>query len=183
MLESHPALRAYVSCCTHCGIEFLTDPPTRDEATCVVPLVAEGTTVGSVLANVAPPTIARHPAAGRKNTQRSAWLAPVEHDLPAELVEPPSLPSPPTPPSAAAPPQRIDEAEYELRLEDVVLRASTLSTSPMLSYLRMLVRLLEGVAVSPRQLVERLRRALRQRSIAFRSRCDYVLAFLHQHPP
>jgi hypothetical protein len=31
--------------------------------------------------------------------------------------------------------------------------------------------------------VELLRQALRQRSIASRSRRDYVLAFLHEHPP
>ena len=98
----------------------------------------------------------------------------MEHDLPAELVEPPS---------PAAPQQRIDEAEPELQLEGVVLRVARLSRSPMLPYVVLLVRLIEGLAVSPRQLVERLRRALRQRSIAFRSRRDYVLAFLHQHPP
>lgn len=78
---------------------------------------------------------------------------------------------------------RSDEAEPELRLEEVVLRASRLSSSPLLPYVRLLVRLIEGFELSRRELVELLARALRQRSLAFRSRRDYVLAFLHQHPP
>ena len=78
---------------------------------------------------------------------------------------------------------RSDEAEPELRLEGVVLRASHLSSSPLLPYVRLLVRLIEGLAVSRCELVELLSRALRQRSLAFRSRRDYILAFLHQHPP
>ncbi len=77
----------------------------------------------------------------------------------------------------------IDEAEHELRLEEVVLRASRLSSSPMLPYARLLVRIIEGLELSLHALVELLGRALRQRSIAFRCRRDYVLAFLHLHPP
>ncbi len=78
---------------------------------------------------------------------------------------------------------RSNEAEPELQLEEVALRVSHLASSPLLPYVRMLVRLLEGFELSRRELVELLERALRQRSLAFRSRRDYVLAFLHQHPP
>jgi hypothetical protein len=68
-------------------------------------------------------------------------------------------------------------------LEDVVLRSSSLASSPILPYARILVKLMEGLDVSLPELVELLRQALRQRSIASRSRRDYVLAFLHEHPP
>ena len=76
-----------------------------------------------------------------------------------------------------------DEAEPELRLEEVVLRASRLASSPLLPHLRLLARLIEGFEFSRRELLELLERALRQRSLAFRGRRDYVLAFLHRRPP
>jgi len=78
---------------------------------------------------------------------------------------------------------RSDEAEPGPQLEEVVLRASHLASSQLLPYVRLLVRLIEGFELSRRELVELLARALRQRGLAFRSRRDYVLAFLHQHPP
>ncbi len=68
---------------------------------------------------------------------------------PAETVEPPSPASP-----AAATPHQSDEAEPELRLGGVVLRGSHLSSSPLLPYVRLLVRLIDGFEVSLRELVE-----------------------------
>ena len=175
MLESHPALRAYVSCCAHCGIEFLTDPRNAGRSDLRCPFGCRRHHRRQCACQRS--TTYYRTAPGRRKKKRlngRRGSRPVEHDLPAELVEPPS---------PAAPQQRIDEAEPELQLEGVVLRVARLSRSPMLPYVRLLVRLIDGLAVSPRQLVERLRRALRQRSIAFRSRRDYVLVFLHQHPP
>jgi hypothetical protein len=64
-----------------------------------------------------------------------------------------------------------------------VLRVSSLSKSAMLSYARMLARLIDGVRWSAREFLAALRVALRQRSLARRIRRDYVLSFLHQHPP
>jgi hypothetical protein len=71
----------------------------------------------------------------------------------------------------------------ELVLEGIVLRESTLSHSPVLPYVRMIVGLIEGIRLGRRELVAILLRALRQHSFAVRKRIDYVLAFLHQHPP
>jgi hypothetical protein len=65
--------------------------------------------------------------------------------------------------------------KVELRLEGVVLRESTLLKSPMLPYVRMIVSLIDGVKLSCHQLVRLLRLALRQHSIAYRRRTDYVL--------
>jgi hypothetical protein len=81
--------------------------------------------------------------------------------------------------------QRPDEssAKAELRLDEVVLRESSLRKSPMLPYVRMLVRLIERVRLSCHAIVNLLRRAVRQHSMAYQRRTDYVLRFLHQHPP
>ena len=68
-------------------------------------------------------------------------------------------------------------------LEGVVLSESTLANSITLSHLRMIVRLIEGVVLNRREMIDLLRAAMRQHSFAYRRRIDYVLAFLHQHPP
>jgi hypothetical protein len=81
----------------------------------------------------------------------------------------------------AGPP--ADEASAQLRLETVVLDAAALACSPMLPYVQMLVRLIEGVTLTCREVLAVLRESLRQRSIATRRRIDYVFGFLHQHPP
>jgi hypothetical protein len=57
------------------------------------------------------------------------------------------------------------------------------ANSPLLPYVRMVVSLIEGVPRTCQELVRLLRQALRQHSFAFRRRTDYVLRFLHQHPP
>lgn len=91
------------------------------------------------------------------------------------------LSQPPTSPHE----QPADELpiRVELRLDGVVLDESSLLKSPMLPYVRMVVNLIEGIELSCQELVSLLRQALRQHSIAARSRRDYVLRFLHQHPP
>jgi hypothetical protein len=71
----------------------------------------------------------------------------------------------------------------EVRLEGVVLDESSLASSPMLPYVRMVVSLIEGVELSCREVVHLLRQAMRQHRIGARRRIDYLLGFLHQHPP
>ena len=74
-------------------------------------------------------------------------------------------------------------SQAELRLEDLVLSESTLRTSPMLPYVVMIVGLLESMRLRRHELLKLLLQSLRQHSIAYRTRTDYVLRFLHQHPP
>lgn len=71
----------------------------------------------------------------------------------------------------------------ELQLGDVVLDEPVVVSSPMLPYVRMLVWLIDGVRLTCREIFAVLQRSMRQRSIAIRRRIDYVLGFLHQHPP
>ena len=74
-------------------------------------------------------------------------------------------------------------ATAELRLEGMVLDETSVANSPMLPYVRMVVSLIEGVEFSCREVVHLLRQAMRQHSIGARRRIDYLLGFLHQHPP
>ena len=92
-----------------------------------------------------------------------------------ELSQPPTSPDQQPPDELSVP--------VELRLDGVVLDESSLTTSPMLPYVRMVVNLIEGIDLSCQEVVSLLRQALRQHSIAARRRRDYVLRFLHQHPP
>jgi len=80
-------------------------------------------------------------------------------------------------------PAAARSAPAELRLEDLVLGESTLRTSSMLPYVRMLVGLVEGIQLRRHELIKLLSQSLRQHSIAYRTRTNYVLRFLHQHPP
>jgi hypothetical protein len=71
----------------------------------------------------------------------------------------------------------------ELRLAGVVLHEASLLKSRMLPYVRMVVSLIEGIEFSCQEVLFLLRRAMRQHSIASRTRSEYVLRFLHEHPP
>jgi hypothetical protein len=53
----------------------------------------------------------------------------------------------------------------------------------MLPYVRMLVGLIEGIQLTPEEVLGLLRQGMRQRSIGVRKRIDYALDVLHQHPP
>ena len=175
-------MRPCVTCCAHCGLAFLTDPRNAGRTDLRCPFGCRQHHHRQ-RASQRSTAYYRTPSGRRKkkrlNGRRGARAA--EHDRPATAVTPPSPATPPPAPPTVEEPR--DEVESALPLEGVVLRASRLSRSPMLPYVRLLVRLIEGLAVSRRELLELLQRALRQRSIAFRSRRDYVLAFLHQHPP
>jgi hypothetical protein len=71
----------------------------------------------------------------------------------------------------------------ELGLDGVILDKASIVNSPMLPYIRTLVGVLDGVWFNQVEVVAWLLEVQRQRSMAYRSRRDYVLRFLHQHPP
>jgi hypothetical protein len=71
----------------------------------------------------------------------------------------------------------------ELHLHGVILTEASLRRSLMLPYLCSVVRLIEGVALTRPELEQLLLAALRQHSMAKRTRRDFQLAFLHQRPP
>jgi len=53
----------------------------------------------------------------------------------------------------------------------------------MLPYLAMVAGLLEGRTIGREELLQRLRKKMRQRSFDKLPRREYVLRFLNQHPP
>lgn len=73
--------------------------------------------------------------------------------------------------------------KLELELSGVVLDESSVLSSPILPYVRTLIWLIDSIRLSRSEVVEQLRQALRQHSMAYQRRRDYVLRFLHQHPP
>jgi len=54
---------------------------------------------------------------------------------------------------------------------------------PIVEYVRMVTTLIEGYQVSLAEVVEMLRRVLRQHSIVRTRRIDQIIAQLHGHPP
>jgi hypothetical protein len=70
-----------------------------------------------------------------------------------------------------------------LHLDGFVLDESTLVNSRILPYVRMVTSVLEGRTISRGEFLAALLRRMRQRSIGRRSRREYVLCYLNQHPP
>jgi hypothetical protein len=71
----------------------------------------------------------------------------------------------------------------ELDLAGVVLEEATLTKSRLLPYVRLVVNLIEGLHLSLQEVLQRLRRDLRQHRMGWRNRADYVGDDLLQHPP
>jgi hypothetical protein len=178
VLESDPDLSGCAVSCCHCGIRFLTHPRCAGRL------------------NLRCPFGCRKHHRRQASRQRSATYRQTEagkakkKQLNARRsfrsASTDSLPQTDAPPPVNLPPKQPAEPlpmKEELRLEDVVLDAESLRNSPMLPYVRMLVNLIEGIRLSVEELVELLIQTLRQHSIAFRRRADYVLRFLHEHPP
>lgn len=72
---------------------------------------------------------------------------------------------------------------WSLELEGVVLTGPSLASSPVLSYLCEVIRLIESRTITREELLKTLGESLRQRSLGGRSRREYVLSYLNEHPP
>jgi len=168
--------------CVHCGIRFLTDPRNvrRDDLRC-------------------PFGCRAHHRRQRSNQRSAAYYSTPEGKRQKKLLngrrrrgsrEMSGKDAQPRLEEAIAPPGCCDSSlpgespsKAELPLEGLVLDESSVAHSPLLWYVQLLVRLIEGVPFSRPQIVDLLCRAMRQRSMDGRRKLDYVLRFLHQHPP
>jgi hypothetical protein len=182
-LESNPELRDGLKACVHCGIEFLTHPRNARRQNLRCPFGCRR--CFRKIASNQRSTAYYQTASGklkkkRINERRTRGSSSDERQQPADPDAPPDGTSDET--SDEPLPSSL-WLKMELRLEEIVLDASSLATSPMLSYVQMLLGLIEGLRVGRNELINLLRRWMRQHSIAFRRRSDYVLGFLHQHPP
>ena len=79
----------------------------------------------------------------------------------------------------------VDEsaATAELALEGMVLDESDVATSPVLPYVRRVIRLLEGVELACAEVVELLHAVMRQHRIGRQTTIPYASFFPQQHPP
>ena len=163
------------------GFAFSRIPATQAGGTCVVRSVAAGTAAGNALTSGAPRTTARQRADGRRNAATPVASASRSRRPRRRRISRRRISSNrrrrPAPCSAESP------LTVELRWGGVVLDESDLATSPMLPYVRMLVGLIEGVEFTCGEVLCLLRQSMRQRRLGARRRIDYILAFLHQHPP
>ncbi len=176
VVESDSELLGCVTHCRHCGIRFLAHPRNAGRPNLGCPF---GCRRHHRRQRASERSAAHYrTAAGKRKKKR---LNGRRGACPAVCEPRPEPSQPPT----APPPQPPDELSVpvELRFDGVILDESSLLQSPMLRYVRMIVSLIEGFQLSCQELVTLLRRAMRQHSLAFLSRRDYVRRFLHQHPP
>jgi hypothetical protein len=70
-----------------------------------------------------------------------------------------------------------------LPLEELLLDEATLVNSGLLPYVLMVASVIERRTISREELIAALRKSVRQRSFDRRPRREYVLCYLHEHPP
>ena len=177
ILQSHPELCGCAVSCADCGIRFLTHPRNAGRRNLRCPFGCRQH--HSRQCSYQRSTAYYQTAAGktkkkRLNARRQGRQAP-----------PASQPQATSPdPQADAPPGSEPlPGAAGLRREDVVLDEASVANSPMLPYVRMVVSLIEGVEFTCREVVHLLRQTLRQHGIGVGRGVDYLLGFLHRHPP
>lgn len=178
-MESDPELRRCVVGCAHCRIPFLTHPCNAGRTDLRCPFGCrqhhrrQRSSQRSGAYYRTPSGRAKKEQLNRRRYRRSPAAAdPPQHD-----------PGPPKASPSEPSPDNEGPEQVELQLEEVVLNEARVRHSPLLPYVRMVVSLIEGFRLTCQELLCLLLRALRQHSFVFRSRIDYVLRFLHEHPP
>ena len=154
-LRSKPGLRSCSTRCTHCRIFFLNDPRNRGRK------------------DLGCPFGCRDAERRRRSSERStAYNRSAAGKLKKKIRNGKRSGRPP--PSAPA------EAREESAKTDP---EPSEFTAGLIEYLAVAVSLIEGRRVSPEEIVEMLRRVMRQRSFARERRIDYVVRRLKERPP
>jgi hypothetical protein len=178
ILRSHPKLPACVTHCVQCGIRFLTDRRNARRQDLRCPFgCREHHQKQRANARSAAYYRTAHGKAQKERHNHRRYRSTGPADGKREPAPDPQTTSPNEQPTGESP------EKVEWCLEGMTVDASSVANSPMLPYVRMLVRVIEGVQLSRQELVDCLQEALRQRSMATRSRATYVLRFLNLHPP
>jgi hypothetical protein len=182
-LQVHAELQSRVTHCVHCGIRFLADPRNigRHDLRCPFGCQRHYRRESARQRSRAFYQTEAGKELKQRLNQRRSEPRTSAHGPPQELPPHPSPTNePPTvePPPAAEPPTRA-----ELCVGGVVLDEWSLATTPMLPYVRMLLRVIDGIRLTCSEVVQWLTRILRQRSMSPQRRREYVLAYLRQHPP
>lgn len=176
-MQSHPELRDCLVSCSHCGIRFLTHPRNarRRNLRCPFGCRQHDRRQRSRQRSTAYyQTAEGRQKKKRLNARRNRNL--LSADDPQEDLD---RQGPQVNESLA------DESPpaVELPREVVVLDESSLADSPMLPYVRMVIRLIDGVQLSCQEVVRLLRQALRQHSFGDPRRSGYLRCCWQQHPP
>lgn len=177
VLECHPELQRCVARCVDCGLEFLTDPRNagREDLRCPFGCRARHRRECSKQRSVA---YYRTAAGKQKKKQLNGQRTSRPRSDEGALSE--SSPSP----SAGV---DCESAGFPLpaewNLAGVVLEEATLRKSRLLPYVRLVVNLIEGLHLGLQEVVQELRRDLRQHRMGRRKRADYVGGDVLQHPP
>lgn len=178
VLQSHPELQPCAVHCCYCGIRFFTHPRSagRGDLRCPFGCRQHHRRQASRQRS----TAYYQTAVGRRKKKRLNAYRSVGGRSPGGPQQP--EPDPPSVPCSEPPREELREL-VERRREGVVLDEWRLATTPMLPYLRMVVRLIEGFWLPGQELVRWLREALRQHRIATDESTLYVLRFRSPHPP
>ena len=177
VLQSHPELQRCVVCCAHCGIRFLTHPRNAGRRDLRCPFGCrehhrreQARQRSAAFYQTSEGRRAKKRLNGRRSGSAGSAGRPPQPDVDPQRA---SLDTPTT----GELPGRV-----ELRLGAVVLDDSSLRNARTLPYLRMIVSLIEGVGLTRRELVNLLRRAMRQHSIGDPARSGYAWCFPSPHP-
>lgn len=156
VLRTKPYLRRCLVRCRHCGIFFLTHPGngTRMDLGC--------------------PFGCQKAHCQRQSNLRSLayYSTPQGKKKKSDLNQKRGRPKSDGQPSAA-PPASVPVTESNSAPCDPLL----------LEYVRMMVSLIEGRTVSRTEILEMLKKDLRQHSPPKRRKSDQTVAWLHEHPP
>jgi hypothetical protein len=191
LLESDDKLARCIKHCLHCGIRFLTASQNagREDLRCPFGCAKRHR------AQQSNERVKAYRRTGRGKKKKDALNAKRYRGSPSTACESPCEASANTKPLPCAPadspfsenatqpvPTELS-VDIELDLDGVVLDETSVVNSPMLPYIRTLIWIIDRIRLSQVEVVQWLRQVLRQRRMVYRPRREYVLRFLHQHPP
>jgi hypothetical protein len=199
-LRRHPQWEDCAVCCFHCGIRFFTHPRNAKRRDLRCPFgcrkhrCRQCANARSRKYNQTLKGQANKKKLNIAARLRAEMAVSIDTAVPPAFVEPSGQLPADSPSADCVDATTVDASlsvdaspaigeEHTLNLDGLVLEESTLVSSRVLPYVRMLVSVLEGEAISREQLIAALRTRIRQRSIGRLSRREYVLHYLHQHPP
>ena len=193
-LESDGKLACCIKHCLHCGIRFLTVPQNagREDLRCPFGCAKRHRAQQSnKRVNAYRQTECGKRKKDALNARRYRGSPSTACESPCEAsantkpfsCEPADPANSPFAENATQPLPAELSVAIELDLDGVALDESLVVNSPMLPYVRTLIWIIDRIRLSQVEVIEWLRQVLRQRSMVYRPRRDYVLCFLHQHPP
>lgn len=177
VLECHPELQGCVVRCVDCDLRFLTHPRNRGRQDLRCPF---GCRAHHRRERSRQRSVAYYRTAVGKQKKKRLHARRSDHSRSDAGASSAS-----GPPASAA---RASLAE-EFPLPSggsqggVVLDEATLTKSRLLPYVRLVVNLIEGRHLSLQEVLQLLRRTLRQHRMGWRKRADDVGDDLLQHPP